>query len=545
MQATLTFLLAFFAVFLLSPELVSSKRAPAAAKKPMCNRECKREQLIRNHRQQLEDKLRQDRLARRASWQRNESKIRWTEVNQDDLLALVSLYNNTNGAKWVKNSGWTNGMHGDPCGQQWYGVSCNADNRVIDIEMVYNRLSGRLPDDLARADQLQHLVLYSNALSGPIPSNLFSHPNLVELNLNYNELSGQLPSQVRMPKLERLILYTNKLTGPLPEEWDTPELFYFEISSNVFTGRLPPAIGDLEKLELLIISRNNLTGPFPSSLARLSRLNKLWLFNNELRGEFPDLRSSSNMNDCQMDGITGPFPNWLASSWPKVQYLLLVRGNMSGQLPESVCDIQSIKQLWLFQNNFEGEIPSCLGRLKSLLSLELSDNKLSGSIPESLGDASSLRDLYLSRNNLTGGIPESLGNLKMEILDLSNNMLIGGIPSSFENYINHTFSFSLCYNLLSGPIPQNLETFFKFIDHFTCNLYDNPWSCPLPSFVPKSCQCGCSECSSVADHTECSQCTAHSHCGYCSYGSNCLAGIQSGSTGYFCPVGQWKYAGEC
>lgn len=541
-----------FAVLCLSVELACSKRAAADGKgtPTLCDRPCRHDRLVQAHRQQLEEKLRQRRRASvmQNNMSREERQKAWRgkTVNQEDLLALVALYRSTDGEKWVKNTGWKNGMAGDPCGDEWYGVSCNGDKRVIGVEMVYNQMAGTIPEDLARADQLQHLVLYSNALTGPIPSNLLSLPNLMEMNLNYNQLSGQLPSQLRMPKLESLILYSNKLTGQLPEVWDMANLTDLEIAENAFTGELPSAIGSLRKLQLLVASRNNLTGQFPSSLGQLTHLNKLWLFNNELKGAMPDLSELYEIVNCEMDGITGPFPEWLGSSWKRLQYLLLPRGGMTGKLPESLCDAVHLNTLWLFQNKLEGEIPGCLGRLKSLAGLELSDNMLSGSIPQGLGEASNLTDLYLSRNNLTGELPTSLGNLRhLEILDLSDNMLVGGIPTSFANFDKHVFSFSLCYNELSGPIPESLESFFKFIYDFTCNLYNNPWSCPLPKFVPKSCGCSCSDCNGGTNHTSCSHCTSFSNCGYCMYGPNCLEGTSSGPSGYYtCPSAQWKYGSK-
>lgn len=513
-------------------------------KSAFCDRRCNRDRLVRAHRQQLEDELRHRRRASEMEGKRGRQSSGMAErtTNQDDLVALVSLYKSTNGEEWVNNSGWKNGMNGDPCAEEWYGVWCNSNNRVIGIVMTYNQIVGRLPEDLAKADQLQHLVLYVNVLSGSIPTNLFSLPNLVELNLSFNQLSGTLPSQLHMPKLESLILYENKLTGQLPEVWEVGNLVNLDIAQNQFTGMFPGAIGLLENLTVLVASRNNLTGSFPSSLGSLNRLTKLWLFDNELNGPLPDLSNAQGMVDCQMDGVNGPLPDSLGSRWRKLQYLLIVRGNVTGTIPESLCDSLELNSLWLFQNKLKGEVPSCLGKLQSLSSLELSDNMLSGSIPESLGEASNMTELYLSRNNLTGQIPTSLGNLrKLFLLDLSSNMLVGGIPASFGSFNKQLVSISLCYNELSGPIPESLESFFEFISHYTCNLYSNPWSCPLPTFVPSGCGCTCSDCNGNGNRTSCSQCASYSNCGYCTYGPNCLEGTNSGPNYYACPSGQWTY----
>jgi len=64
-----------------------------------------------------------------------------------------------------------------------------------------------------------------------------------------------------------------------------------------------------------------------------------------------------------------------------------------------------------------------------LIFLYLDGNQLSGSIPESLGNLQSLEILYLSENQLSGSIPASLGKLsRLEELDLYKNELCGNIP---------------------------------------------------------------------------------------------------------------------
>ena len=42
--------------------------------------------------------------------------------------ALVDLYTATNGPNWRSKSNWLNG---DPCNQQWYGVTCSSSNNSI------------------------------------------------------------------------------------------------------------------------------------------------------------------------------------------------------------------------------------------------------------------------------------------------------------------------------------------------------------------------------------------------------------------------------
>lgn len=87
-------------------------------------------------------------------------------------------------------------------------------------------------------------------------------------------------------------------------------------------------------------------------------------------------------------------------------------------------------------NKLSGDIPSTLGNCESLEDMEMDHNMFRGSIPSSLGNIRTLKVLNLSHNNLTGSIPASLGNLHLlEQLDLSFNHLEGEVPTNgiFKN----------------------------------------------------------------------------------------------------------------
>ncbi|KAK1556760.1 hypothetical protein Q3G72_011596 [Acer saccharum] len=63
-------------------------------------------------------------------------------------------------------------------------------------------------------------------------------------------------------------------------------------------------------------------------------------------------------------------------------------------------------------NKLQGSIPNEVCHLRNLGELYLGGNKLSGPIPARLGDITSLRVLYLNSNNLTSTISSSLWSLK-------------------------------------------------------------------------------------------------------------------------------------
>ncbi|XP_047953398.1 receptor-like protein 9DC3 [Salvia hispanica] len=61
-----------------------------------------------------------------------------------------------------------------------------------------------------------------------------------------------------------------------------------DLSSNRFTGNIPPCIGNLKILKYLNLSHNTLMGHIPSSLGNLSEIESLDFSTNKLDGEIPN-----------------------------------------------------------------------------------------------------------------------------------------------------------------------------------------------------------------------------------------------------------------
>ncbi|XP_029144044.2 receptor-like protein 9DC3 [Arachis hypogaea] len=115
----------------------------------------------------------------------------------------------------------------------------------------------------------------------------------------------------------------------------------------------------------------------------------------------------------------------------------------------------------LSNNRFEGEIPDDFGELHALLSLNLSHNSLTGPVPHSLGNLTNLESLDLSSNLLTGKIPDELTNLIfLEVLNLSSNHLEGSIPrgKQFDTFSNDSYeeNMGLCGFPLSIECNNNV-----------------------------------------------------------------------------------------
>src|SRR4051812_6023454 len=86
------------------------------------------------------------------------------QVNVQDSLALVDLYNNTNGQNLFCNRNW---LTKNPV-STWCGINVTGI-RVTGIDLGTNNLNGSIPSSIGNLIKLSGLFLYNNPLSGNIP----------------------------------------------------------------------------------------------------------------------------------------------------------------------------------------------------------------------------------------------------------------------------------------------------------------------------------------------------------------------------------------
>jgi hypothetical protein len=110
--------------------------------------------------------------------------------------ALAALYESTKGDGWIDDTNW---LTGDPCGDSWHEVYCNAENTVIkEVYLGGNNLDGTLPAELGTGSlsDLEVLYLNNNKLTGNIPTELGNLANLYDLWLDSNQLTGAIPVEL-------------------------------------------------------------------------------------------------------------------------------------------------------------------------------------------------------------------------------------------------------------------------------------------------------------------------------------------------------------
>ena len=85
--------------------------------------------------------------------------------DQSENETLLSIYNKTEGRYWLNNTGWRNTTLGHCDG--WYGVSCDDEGYVVELNLQNNNLTGEFPaDSLSQLYKLKTMDLAKNVLQG-------------------------------------------------------------------------------------------------------------------------------------------------------------------------------------------------------------------------------------------------------------------------------------------------------------------------------------------------------------------------------------------
>ncbi|KAK9175426.1 hypothetical protein WN944_027433 [Citrus x changshan-huyou] len=220
-----------------------------------------------------------------------------------------------------------------------------------------------------------------------------------------NQIFGIIPPQIaNNSKLKYLDLSSNSFSGTIP-----PQIGTLDVSANNITGILPPEIGDSPQLKVLDLSSNHIVGEIPSELGKLRSLIKLTLNRNQF----------------------------------------------SGQLPTELGSLIQLEHLDLSSNRLSNSISGSLGNLVKLYYLNLSNNQFSGEIPIKLEKFFHLADLDLSHNFLGEEIPSQVCSMQsLEKLNLAHNNLSGFIQRCFEEMHGLVY-IDISYNKLHGPIPNS------------------------------------------------------------------------------------------
>ncbi|MQL93230.1 hypothetical protein Taro_025868 [Colocasia esculenta] len=228
--------------------------------------------------------------------------------------------------------------------------------------------------------QNKRRTLSSTELQGELSGDIGSLTEMETLDLSYNvNLTGPLPQSIgSLTNLKRLVLAGCSFNGPIPDLGNLQNLSTLSLSSNQFSGQIPPSIGRLSSLYVLDITDNRLTGSIPVSPGL-------------------DMLINCRHFHCGKNQLSGSIPEGLFR--PKMQIIHVLFDN----------------------NNLSGTIPSSLGLVKTLEVVRLDRNSITGHVPNNINSLTNLRELHLSNNKLNGFLPNLTGLELLSYVDLSNN----------------------------------------------------------------------------------------------------------------------------
>ena len=414
----------------------------------------------------------------------------FAQVNVQDSLALVALYNSTNGSGWANKTNWLSGSV-----DTWYGVTITG-NRVTNLSITNNNMVGSLPSELGDLTAIIGLFLSDNEISGTIPASLSNLKEMWTLRLSHNNLTGTIPTSLEsLEKLRYLSLEYNTLTGSIPPGLKIANAI--ALQNNQLSGTVPAFLCD--KYLFIFIQNNQFTfdgmecigandqarPPMTDQIVFYENQKKLLINNhNPILSVTAGGTLSKNTYTWYKDDGDNAYAAPIGDSTLQITepgtYWCIVKNSLASQLILYTNTITVASVLTMLQrdslalidiyNNTNGagwtnntnwlaaDIPvdewaGVTVTNSRISAIDLSNNNLSGEVfrvrqpagysprisnfSGALANLSALTWLSLAHNNLGGNIPATIGNLvNLEYLSLENNNFSGTIPSGICNLPN-------------------------------------------------------------------------------------------------------------
>jgi Leucine-rich repeat (LRR) protein len=295
-----------------------------------------------------------------------------------DSLALVSLYNQTNGKTWKDPWNLKSNMN------TWKGLEFNLSNCVKSLILDNRNLIGKLPDSLGFLTNIENITI-SN------------HPNLSSsIPLNFN----------RFKKLKQLRLYNNNIDGSIPILDSLILLEKLVISKNIISGNIIPSIAKLINLEEINLDSNALTGNLPDSLPKLLKLKYFSVKNNKINGRLPSQYSSmKNLEilDLSYNNLEDTLPSYF-TKFPSLKKLQLNNNNLFGCIPAEYTKLCNSTLDWSIDNNislpWKGDKLSICNNISNQLGAPCDDN-----------DSNTIRDSLNANCECHGLVCKSIQNI--------------------------------------------------------------------------------------------------------------------------------------
>ncbi|KAI6698762.1 hypothetical protein NL676_018881 [Syzygium grande] len=273
-----------------------------------------------------------------------------------------------------------------------------------------------------------------------------SNSRVTGLGLSGMNIKGTLQADVGgLTELTSLDLSFNQgLTGPIPSQLgNLQKLNILILAGCGFSGSIPDALSNLSELTFLALNSNNFSGNIPASLGKLSQLYWFDVSENQLTGSLPvstdttpglDLLFNCNHFHFSKNQLSGNIPNKLFSSNMSLIHIRLDRNSFSGNVPSTLNNLTQLSELNLARNGLNGPLPNLTG-MTSLGYIDLSNNSFTASAaPDWFSTLSSLTTLDMSNNAFNGTLDMSTSiSPQLQLVNLEDNQIVSLTTGSYKN----------------------------------------------------------------------------------------------------------------
>jgi len=417
----------------------------------------------------------------------------------DTLNELRSFYIATGGVSWTNRTGWLKSE--TFC--SWFGVTCNDNGDITEINLSNNNLSGHLAPSPTSyyyglgLDSLRHLKYFDlsrNSLSGEadillapvarsfnLSCNQFtsiggsiksksSYETLEILDLSHNKVQQDASDILSIipPNLKVLLLSNNMIIGPLPDPFPVHQnLEQFLMEDNKLVGQMPNRMHlALPVLKDISLANQALSGTIPTDLFAMPQLKSLNLSNNQLTGSMPAVLGGSKL--FSLDLSSNDLEDLIPSTLSGIQGLVLLTGNprLENPAPLNLCLMRGFDQA----NNTK----ACPPERNALREIYVSAKGTEWTDATNWLDEhkhhctwfgvncdpttnTSTVELVLANNGLSGKLSKRIADLtSLSKLDMSDNDIKGTIPEEIGLLLNLTY-LRLSYNSFIDTVPSELR----------------------------------------------------------------------------------------
>lgn len=301
-----------------------------------------------------------------------------------DSLALVSIYQNTDGTSWADNTGW---LSADL--DSWNGVTIQ-DKRVLALNVPSNNLDGDFPDVVLGLEDLTTMDLSSNELTSI--GDISSLTALQNLNVSNNRLQfgtletvlGNFPFTTYAPQKE--VLDRVRVVQEIGTDFTIDRTVTGSNNTYAWTKNGAGIAETVPSFDVFVedfsvdgtyraqVTNPNVDGLTLNTTPVILRVSSLERDSTSLRTIYDALVTGQS---GVSDWTTLPISGWgeVTVTNNRVTEVDLSNQALEGDLPEEIIDLQELVTVNLSNNNISG-LPVVADNLPKITTFNVSENAL-------------------------------------------------------------------------------------------------------------------------------------------------------------------------